>query len=95
MYEYLEFFAGRCSAANPQMPQMFGYQKSIPMQSGAEAVETALKIARRYGYVKKGIPEDKALIISVTGCYHGRTLATTSLNNSSENRSRMLLQLWY
>lgn len=52
------------------------------MNSGAEAVETALKLARRWGYVKKGIPEDGAIVLSVEGSYHGRTLATTSLNST-------------
>jgi ornithine--oxo-acid transaminase len=43
----------------------FGYDKVLPMNSGAEAVETALKLSRRWGYLKKNIPEDKALIIGL------------------------------
>ena len=70
--------------------QTFGFDKMITMNTGAEAVETALKIARRYGYVKKGIPDDRAIILSVENCYHGRTLATTSLSSTAEYRKSWL-----
>lgn len=46
----------------------------LPMNTGAEAVETALKLARKWGYVKKGIPEGRARIFSAEGNFHGRTL---------------------
>ena len=54
--------------------KFFGYDKLLPMNSGAEAVETALKLARRWGYIKKGIPENEALIITCEGNFHGRTI---------------------
>ena len=52
---------------------MTGYEMSLPMNSGAEAVETAIKTARRWGYDVKGIPENKAEIVVASGNFHGRT----------------------
>lgn len=46
----------------------------LPMNTGAEAVETAVKIARKWGYKSKGIPQDEALVLSVTENFHGRTV---------------------
>lgn len=62
----------------------FGYDKVLPMNSGAEAVETALKLARRWGYVCKNIPEDQALIICCEGNFHGRTISIVSLSTDSD-----------
>lgn len=59
-----------------------GFEKGIAMNSGAEAVETALKVARRWGYETKGIPEDQAEIIVAKNNFHGRT--TTIIGFSSE-----------
>jgi ornithine aminotransferase len=58
----------------------FGYDKLLPMNSGAEAVETALKLGRRWGYVRKGIPEDQAIIIVCEGNFHGRTISIVSMS---------------
>lgn len=58
----------------------FGYDKLLPMNSGAEAVETALKLARRWGYVCKGIPENEALIVVCEGNFHGRTISIVSMS---------------
>ncbi|MDD3034707.1 MAG: ornithine--oxo-acid transaminase [Bacteroidales bacterium] len=63
----------------------FGYDKVLPMNSGAEAVETALKLARRWGYVRKGIAEDKALIICCEGNFHGRTITIVSLSTDPDS----------
>lgn len=52
---------------------LFGYDKVLPMNTGVEAVETAIKLCRRWGYVKKGIPADKARIIVCENNFHGRT----------------------
>lgn len=46
----------------------------LPMNTGAEAVETAIKLARKWGYKTKGIPENKALVFSATENFHGRTV---------------------
>ena len=56
------------------------------MNTGAEAVETALKAARRYAYRKKGIPADQAEIIVCEGNFHGRTITVTSFSSSREYR---------
>ena len=60
----------------------FGYDKVLPMNTGVEAVETALKLARRWGYEVKGIPADQAKIIVCEGNFHGRT--TTVISFSSD-----------
>ena len=52
----------------------FGYDMVLPMNTGAEAVETAIKIARKWGYKVKGIPGNEALVLSVTENFHGRTV---------------------
>jgi len=46
----------------------------LPMNTGAEAVETAVKLSRKWAYMKKGVPEGKAIVLSVEGNFHGRTL---------------------
>ncbi len=55
--------------------KMFGYDMVLPMNTGAEAVETAVKIARKWGYKVKGIPQDEALVFSVSNNFHGRTVS--------------------
>lgn len=57
-----------------------GYDRALPMNSGAEAVETALKAARRWAYEVKGIAPDKAEIICCDGNFHGRTIAVTAMS---------------
>lgn len=64
----------------------FGYDKVLPMNSGVEAVETALKLVRRWGYDKKGIPANRAKIITVAGNFHGRTLNVVSFSTDSSSR---------
>ncbi|OOC60685.1 ornithine--oxo-acid transaminase [Paenibacillus ihbetae] len=59
----------------------------LPMNTGAEAVETALKAARRYAYRNKGIPEDQAETIVCEGNFHGRTITITSFSSSEEYRN--------
>ena len=56
----------------------------LPMNTGAEAVETAVKAARRWGYDVKGIPEDQAEIIACEGNFHGRTMLAVSLSSEAE-----------
>jgi len=59
-----------------------GYDMALPMNSGAEAVETAIKVARKWGYTVKGVPLDRAEIIVCAGNFHGRT--TTVISFSTE-----------
>lgn len=56
----------------------FGYDKVLPMNTGVEAVETAVKLARRWGYAVKGIPDNQAKILFVEGNFHGRTISSIS-----------------
>lgn len=58
----------------------FNYETVLPMNTGAEAVETALKLARRWGYMVKKIPENEAIILGAEGNFHGRTFGAISLS---------------
>ncbi|MFA6701131.1 MAG: ornithine--oxo-acid transaminase [Dysgonamonadaceae bacterium] len=69
------------------MHNYFGYDKALPMNSGAEGVETALKLARKWGYIQKGIPENEALIIACDGNFHGRTITIVSMSSDPEAKS--------
>lgn len=62
------------------LSELSGYEMALPMNSGAEAVETALKLARKWGYVKKGIPAGQAEIITAQGNFHGRTITIISFS---------------
>ena len=57
-----------------KITDLFGYDMVLPMNTGAEAVETALKLSRKWAYEKKGVPEGQAIIFSAAGNFHGRTL---------------------
>ncbi|KAL0079731.1 ornithine-oxo-acid transaminase [Phycomyces blakesleeanus] len=63
----------------------FGYDMVLPMNTGAEAVETAIKLARRWGYVKKGIPENEAVVLSCEDNFHGRTTGIISMSTDPES----------
>lgn len=65
--------------------KMFGYDKVLPMNSGAEGDETALKLCRKWAYVKKGIAENQAKIIVCDGNFHGRTITIVSLSNDPDS----------
>lgn len=64
--------------------KLAGKDKALPMNTGAEAVETALKAARRWAYDVKGIEPNKAEIIAFNGNFHGRTMAPVSLSSEAE-----------
>ena len=65
----------------------FGYEKVLPMNSGAEAVETALKLARKWGYQKKNIPLNEALIVTCESNFHGRTITIVSISTDQDARA--------
>lgn len=67
--------------------RLLGYDKVLPMNAGVEAVETALKLARRWGYDKKGIPDLQAKIIVCSGNFHGRTLNVISFSSDPDSRN--------
>jgi ornithine--oxo-acid transaminase len=69
-----------------ELSQLTGYQKALPMNSGAEAVETAIKAARKWGYEVRGVPEDRAQIIVCAGNFHGRTITIVSFSTEPHYR---------
>ncbi|RLD32956.1 MAG: ornithine--oxo-acid transaminase, partial [Bacteroidetes bacterium] len=66
--------------------EYFGYDKVLPMNSGAEGDETALKLARKWGYDKKGIPDNEAKIIVCENNFHGRTITVISMSTDPDAR---------
>jgi ornithine--oxo-acid transaminase len=66
----------------------FGYDKVLPMNTGVEAVETAIKLARRWGYESKGIKDEQAKIIVCEGNFHGRTSTVISFSSDPTARNR-------
>jgi len=66
--------------------ETFGYEKMLPMNTGAEAVETAIKMARKWGYEKKGIAKDRAKIIVCEGNFHGRTVTIVSMSTDPDSQ---------
>ncbi|MDZ7807921.1 MAG: ornithine--oxo-acid transaminase [Gracilimonas sp.] len=66
--------------------EYFGFDKVLPMNTGAEGVETAIKICRKWAYEKKGIPEEKAQIIVLENNFHGRTTTVISFSNDPDAR---------
>src|SRR6185436_16958790 len=67
---------------------IFGYDKLLPMNTGVEAVETAIKLSRRWGYDKKGIPNNEAKIIVCEENFHGRTVNVISFSTDPDSNSR-------
>lgn len=65
--------------------EYFGYDKVLPMNSGAEGDETALKLCRKWAYEKKGIPDNEAKIIVCEGNFHGRTITIISMSTDPDS----------
>jgi ornithine--oxo-acid transaminase len=65
------------------LAQLTGKEMILPMNSGAEAVETAIKVARKWGYLVKGVPADQATIVAMGGNFHGRTTTIVSFSTDS------------
>ncbi len=66
--------------------RFFGYDKVLPMNTGVEAVETGLKLARRWGYEVKGVPAERAKIITCEHNFHGRTISVISFSTDESSR---------
>ncbi len=79
------FFNDRLGAAEQQLCELFGYQKALLMNSGAEAVETALKLARKWGYQEKGIAPNQARIVVAEHNFHGRTTGIISFSTDGDS----------
>jgi ornithine--oxo-acid transaminase len=67
------------------MTKLFGYDKMLPMNSGAEADETALKLIRKWAYKVKGVPKSEAKIIVCNGNFHGRTITIISMSSDPDS----------
>lgn len=67
------------------MTRMFGYDKVLPMNSGAEADETALKLIRKWAYKVRGIPQNEARIVVCNGNFHGRTITIVSMSSDPDS----------
>ncbi|MCL4140408.1 UNVERIFIED_CONTAM: hypothetical protein GTU68_013942, partial [Idotea baltica] len=75
------FYNDKLGQYEKYVTEYFGFDKVLPMNTGAEAVETAIKIARKWGYEKKGIPSNKAKIVVCQNNFHGRTVTIISASN--------------
>ena len=80
------FYNDKLGVYEEYITKYFGFDKVLPMNTGAEAVETALKICRKWAYEKKGIPENEAQIIVCEGNFHGRTTTIISFSNDENAR---------
>lgn len=79
------FYSARLGECEKFISEFFNYQKVLMMNSGAEAVETAIKLARRWGYVKKNIPDQTAKIIVANENFHGRTTGIISFSSDPDS----------
>lgn len=69
------------------MAEYFGFDKVLPMNTGAEGVETAMKLVRKWAYTRKGIPQNQARILFAKDNFHGRTISVISASNDPEAKN--------
>jgi len=81
------FYTDKLGQFLEKICEMTGLEKALPMNTGAEAVETALKAARKWAYTVKGVSQDKAEIIACEGNFHGRTIAIVGMSSEAQYRS--------
>lgn len=80
------FYSDQMAGYAKYITDYFGYDKVLPMNTGVEAVETALKVARKWGYEVKGVAANEAKIITVEGNFHGRTINVVSFSTDDSAR---------
>lgn len=80
------FYSDQLGAYEKYMHDLFGYDKLLPMNTGAEGVETAIKLCRKWSYEKKNLTPEKATIIVAKGNFHGRTTSIISFSNDPAAR---------
>lgn len=80
------FYNDQLGVYEKYITEYFGFDKVLPMNTGAEAVETAVKICRKWSYEKKGIAEDEAVILVAENNFHGRTTTIISFSNDPDAR---------
>ncbi len=78
------FFNDALGVYEKYITEYFGFDKVLPMNTGAEADETALKLARKWAYMKKGVPENEAKIIVCENNFHGRTITIISMSTDPD-----------
>ncbi|MCK5894558.1 MAG: ornithine--oxo-acid transaminase [Endozoicomonadaceae bacterium] len=81
------FYSNELGPFEAFLCKTFGYDRMLPMNTGAEAVETAIKLCRKWGYQTKGIAPDKATIAVCDGNFHGRTTTIISFSNDPDARN--------
>jgi ornithine--oxo-acid transaminase len=77
------FYSDQLALLYKELNELTGYDLALPMNSGAEAVETAVKVARKWAYRIKGVPRHQAEIIACQGNFHGRTISMISLSTEA------------
>ncbi len=82
------FYNDQLGPYEKELSDIFGFDKILPMNSGAEAVETAIKISRKWGYEKKGISENDALIVVCGQNFHGRTTTIISFSSDPDAKGK-------
>jgi ornithine--oxo-acid transaminase len=80
------FHSDKLGAFLARACELTGMDMALPMNTGAEAVETAIKASRKWAYTVKGVPQDKAEIIGCDGNFHGRTLAAVAMSDEPQYR---------
>src|SRR5262244_1539396 len=70
-----------------ELAELAGMEMVLPMNTGAEAVETAIKVARKWGYLERGVPHDEAVIVVFDGNFHGRTTTIVSFSSDPDARA--------
>ncbi len=80
------FYNDQLGPYEKYVTEYFGYDKVLPMNTGAEADETALKLCRKWAYMKKGVPADQAKIIVCENNFHGRTITIVSMSTDPDAR---------
>jgi ornithine--oxo-acid transaminase len=80
------FYNDKLGLAEKFLAETFGFDKTLMMNSGVEAVESALKLARKWGYHNKGIEAGKAIILAANNNFHGRTLGVISFSTDASSR---------
>lgn len=80
------FYTDKLGLFLERVCQLTGFDQALPMNTGAEAVETALKAARKWAYTVKGVPKDQAEVIACEGNFHGRTITIVSMSSEPQYR---------
>lgn len=80
------FYNDRLGEYEKFVAEFFGFDKVLPMNTGAEGVETAIKLCRKWGYEKKGIPDGEAIIVVCEQNFHGRTTTIVSFSSDPDAR---------